>query len=426
MRPMKSAWVVGVLLVGCGGGGGKGMEDAPRAIDAAVDSPAIQIDARPIDAPMPDAPTDAPVVLIDAPIDSPVSGVCNVLMQTGCNAGEKCTQIKDQDNPAISHIGCAPTGVVAVGAACTTGAAGPQGYDDCVGGSFCVSGQCKSICDNQGGAPTCGANYACKRYQGVFESGGVQIAGVCDVKCDPLTQVAAAGTPTAACGSTTPASPNKGCYGLESYSCATVLAGALTLTDRTVPPNYVLNACAPGFMPILYSATGSTTVTCNGLCAALETDNTAGHVNNGKGDPTALGKLPTQAAPAAGNATCNVGVKGSEASSSCVYMWLYLADDFGTVPPEFTPWVDLVGVCIARDHYRYDLNNDGQLTTADPTYPDCATLPPRSTATPGFYDDAADFGCQKLANSMFAVPPPSFGSVLNQTDAVPLRRHDFR
>ncbi len=406
------------------------MEDAPVAIDAAVDAPVVHvdaaIDARMIDAPMLDAPPDAPIVLIDAPSDAPTSVACNVLTQAGCNAGEKCTQIKDQDSPFIAHYGCAPDGVVAAGAACTTGPAGSSGYDDCVKGTICVSGQCKAICDDQGGAPACSTNHSCKRYQNVFDSGGFHVAGVCDPKCDPLTQVSAATTPTAACGSTNPASPNKGCYGLADYSCATVLSGALTLTDRTVPPSFVLNACAPGFMPVLYSATGSTTITCNGLCAALETDNTPGHMNNGKGDATALGKLPTQMTPAAGNATCNVGVKGSEASSSCVYLWLYLADDVGTIPPEFMPWVDLIGVCVARDHYRYDGNSDGQLTSTDPTFPDCATLPPRSAATPGLYDDAADFGCQKLVNSMFALPPPMFGSVLRSTDAVPLRRHDFR
>jgi hypothetical protein len=426
MRGMKSAWVVGVLLVGCGGGGGKGMEDAPHPIDAAIDSPSVQIDAHVVDAPMLDAPADAPVVLLDAPIDSPTSGVCNVLAQTGCAVSEKCTQLKDQESPFIGHIGCAPVGTVAIGAACTIGAAGPQGYDDCVGGAVCVSGQCKSICDHQGGSPVCGASYACKRYQNVLEVGGIHVAGVCDPKCDPLTQASAVTTPTAACGSVDPTNPNRGCYGHSDYSCAAVLAGALTLTDRTVPPSFVLNACAPGYMPILYSATGSTTLTCNGLCAALETDNTVAHVNNGKGDPAALAKLPTQAASAAGNATCNAGVKGSEASSSCLFLWNYLADDFGMVPPEFTPWVDVLGVCVARDHYRYDFDNDGQLTAADPTLPDCATLPPRSAATSGFYDDAADFGCQKQVSSMFALPPPALGTVLRPEDAVPNRRHDFR
>src|SRR5262245_38931909 len=69
-------------------------------------------------------------------IDSGSGGsdmTCNVLTQTGCNAGEKCTWIHDQTNPTpLGHIGCAPDGTAATGAACMYGADGPMGYDNCL------------------------------------------------------------------------------------------------------------------------------------------------------------------------------------------------------------------------------------------------------------------------------------------------------
>ncbi len=272
----------------------------------------------------------------------------------------------------------------------------------------------------------CGTNYACTRYASLFDAGGTQFAGVCDVRCDPLTQVAAAGTSTAACGSTTPTSPDKGCYGYSDFSCARVLPNTLTLTDRTTPAQSFLNSCAPGFMPLLYSGTGTMTITCTGLCAALETDNTSGHAGNSKGDPAALGKLPTTAAPVAGDATCGITKKGSEADSDCHFLWFYLADDVGQIPPEFTPFADTLGICFARSHYKYDANGDGQLNSLDPSYPDCNTLPPRSASTPLAYDDAADFGCQKMINSMFTAAPSNLTARRWIADPVPLVRHQLR
>jgi hypothetical protein len=70
--------------------------------------------------------------------------VCNPLTQGGCNPGEKCTWVNDQDSPPIGHIGCAPdygAAAVAIGGACTDPPAGPMGYDTCVKGAVCVSGE---------------------------------------------------------------------------------------------------------------------------------------------------------------------------------------------------------------------------------------------------------------------------------------------
>jgi hypothetical protein len=231
------------------------------------------------------------------------------------------------------------------------------------------------------------------------------IAGVCDPGCDPLTQALKVGTSTAACGSPTPDMPSKGCYGYDQFGCAPTGPSSWTLTDRTMPRtnaagNPYLNGCAPGFIPLFFEQTGSTRTLCTGFCAALEIDSTAPHVGNVKGDATALGKLPTSPAAVAGDATCNANKKGSEASSSCRFLWPYLVDgSTGELPLAFDQSIhrDTLGVCMAIAYFLYDSDND---MIPDASYPDCATLPPRSATTMGTADDAADWGCQLRANSM--------------------------
>ena len=221
------------------------------------------------------------VTLVDAPMVDAMT-TCNPLTQGGCNPGEKCTWINDQDDPPIGHVGCAPdpgTGGIAIGSACTEGPAGPMGYDTCVKGAVCLSGECKQICDQAGGAPTCDANHSCTIYADFFENAGTAVAGVCDPACDPLTQDLKVGAVTAACGSTMATMPTKGCYGYDDYSCAPAGMSVYTLTDRMAPRtnasgNPYLNGCAPGFIPFFYEMTGSTVTKCSGLCAALEVDMT--------------------------------------------------------------------------------------------------------------------------------------------------------
>ena len=349
------------------------------------------------------------VILADTPAADSV-GVCNPLTQTGCNTGEKCNWIYDQLMPTVvGHIGCEPVGTMAIGAACGNRAVGP---DTCVKGAECVSGECKQICDNQGGMPMCDADHACVQYQELFTDGTTTVAGVCDPGCDPLTQDLKVGTMKTACGSMDPTMPTKGCYGYAEYSCSGAAptvstAVAVTLTDRVAPAGAYLNSCAPGYMGILISETGSMTGLCNGLCAALETDNTAAHTGNELGDATALAKLPTQAAAAIGNATCAPTKKGSESNTTCRFLWIYNVDDAGMLA--ITDYTDKMGVCFARNHYKYDSNGDGALTATDLNTPACNTLPPRSAATTGKYDDAADFFCQKVANSMFMDHSPKKG-----------------
>ena len=393
------------------------------------------------------------VVLVDSPTGGDSgTGVCNPLTQTGCNAGEKCNWIYDQLMPTIvGHIGCEPEGTVAIGGACGARAVGP---DTCVKNAECVSGECKQICDHQGGDPMCPMTHACVRYQNLFTDGTNTVAGVCDPGCDPLTQDLNVGTMKTACGSPDPTMPVRGCYGYDEYSCSgtapTVpIATAVTLTDRQPPAGDYLNACAPGFMPILISETGSMTGLCNGLCAALEADNTKPPANE-VGDAAASAKDPTAAMSAPGNAVCTTGNRGSgvDGPQTCRFLWVYNVDDAGML--EITDWTDKIGVCFSRNKYRYDSNMDGMLNAMDLFTPSCTVqgtgvgqtgLPPRSAATTGRADDAADFFCQKVANSMFVDKPLKKGDKLyvgemgieassvhayNPTEGgVPLKRHVF-
>lgn len=339
------------------------------------------------------------------------SGVCNPLAQTGCNAGEKCNWIYDQLMPTVvGHIGCEAAGTVAIGGACGARAVGP---DTCVKGAECVSGECKQICDHQGGDPKCDADHACVRYQNLFTDGTNTVAGVCDPGCDPLTQDLKVGTMKTACGSPDPTMPVKGCYGYGEYSCSgtapTVpIAMAVTLTDRVAPAGDYLNACAPGFMPLLISETGSMTGLCNGLCAAQEVyDSTpgvaGGEVGNETGDPAASAKNPTGAMSAPGNAVCAQGKRGSatDGPETCRFLWPYVdVDDAGMFT--MTEWSDKLGVCFARSKYKYDSNGNGMLDANDMTQPACNTLKKHVAGDMVDNDDNADFGCATAANSQFA------------------------
>jgi hypothetical protein len=412
---------VGLVLPACGD---NHVVPTDSSLDAfVIDAPVIPFECPKSGTP----PTCAATVAPTTPATS--AATCNPLSQTGCGAQEKCTWIVDQLNPTmIGHIGCAPNGTIPIGCACTIGTPGATGYDDCAPGSTCVGGLCKQICDPAGGAPMCGTGFACTGYANVFETGGTRVAGLCDVTCDPLTQCTSVGQTPNACGATNPVMPNRGCYGIASYSCSPVVASSLVLTDRMVPRTNTsgaafLNGCAPGFTPLFYSMTGSTQVLCAGFCAALEIDNTPAHAGNSKGDATAPAKLPMKDQPFTGDGTCEIGKKGSEATSTCKFIWPYLDDGNGAIDPKFlaTGLLDTLGVCFATAHFMYDSNMDG---TPDKLTPACNTLPPRSVATQGNFDDAADFGCQKMANSA-RVAPALHDIHIGLRESIPLVPHTF-
>jgi hypothetical protein len=382
-------------------------------------------DGEPIDASFDVAAIDASVdaAIADAPIDAYVP--CNPVAQSGCQAGEKCTWIIDIDGTAttndIGHVGCVAVGATptADGAACNDATAGANGgADTCVAGDLCISRKCKPICDPQlvdgSAAGACETDFSCSIYAGVFESGGMAIAGVCEPGCDPLTQKLKVGTANLeGCGSQAPAAPSGTCVpsrGFLSFHCAPSGSIVYGNTDRKPPLTDAAghpfgNGCAPGFMPFYNEDAFSMTKLCSGMCAPVKMDTAIataqGTPLNVKpwGDSNALGKLVADPAPVAGHSICTAGVKGSLTVADggvedCRYLWFPLAggDSSHAVP---SPYNDTLGFCFAYSKF---------LTVTLPGIPDkqpqksCAELPVTAPAGDP-YGSAVDNGCYPLSES---------------------------
>jgi hypothetical protein len=381
------------------------------------------------------------VKLLDGGPDAPMA--CDPVRQGGCMIGEKCTWIVDIDatpnTNEIGHIGCAPIGTTADGAACTDATMSMNGgVDTCLPGDLCISGKCKPICDPQllDGTATgaCAKNYACSVYSGVFVSSGTPVAGVCEPTCDPLTQALNVGTTgTAACGSSDPSRPTGTCVvsaGFRSFHCAPTSASLYANLDRKPPladanGTYYGNGCAPGFIPFyLEDGSGSMKTLCSGMCAPLKVDATIAadpaHKDDNKGDVNALGKLPTDAAPAAGRSTCAVGVKGSDVEEDCRYLWFSLAkgDPANALPSRFN---DTLGICFAYARFiTIDANNDGIPETPEKS---CAKL---GTVADPVFGTAKQNGCYPLADSRgVAASARRIGSYRLANGSAPAVRHVF-
>lgn len=344
------------------------------------------------------------VIVVDTP-DVPM--LCDPRAQTGCAPGEKCATrvLQETATSRLTEIACVPDGTVAVDAACRYGLPGDKGFSDCKAGAECIpfsypgepAGTCKQICDHQGGPPRCGMNFACSSYEDLFQSSTMTVAGVCDPKCDPLTQALLVGTTTAACGSVDPAMPDQGCYtfDLVDWTCAGIPTPARTRIDRMPgygPPSggVYVNGCAAGYIPLLIQESGSMVGICSGVCAPAPTDNT--QAGNAKGDMNAVAKLHTKAMPEMGDGTCEVGKKGSEANMNCQYMWFWNRDQSGNVIP--SDYNNTTGLCFGYDHYTVD--HDRNPATQPEPWPKCESLPPMGTpADPVMYiyGNADRWGC---------------------------------
>jgi hypothetical protein len=325
-------------------------------------------------------------VLIDANT-ADAGEICNILDQTGCMEGLKCAWLRDSQT--LGHIDCVPEGAVALDGACGYGAPGPAGYSNCVHGTECVNSVCKSICDHNGGPPMCDTNHACSQYDGLFESASVTIAGVCDPKCDPLTQELSVGTTKAACGSVDPTKPDSGCYtfDVQSFTCAGVPDQVVEKRTATPPapvtdrqpaltpngfgsnPGYI-NGCEAGYVPFLRESTGSTVSVCVGLCAPAKTD--VANTTKPAGDAAVLVKLANEAAPAAGNGICAALKKGSTGvtTQNCTFIWPFNNDGMKFLPG---PYNDTLGFCRDFSKYNYDPDQGGPLAMRN--WPSCQTLP---------------------------------------------------
>lgn len=364
-------------------------------------------------------------------IDAALS--CNPLDQTGCDPGEKCTWVIDQDNPRVGHIDCAPDGTVQAQGACTYGPAGPMGYDNCVAGTACSSGECKVICDQNEVSPLCPADYSCGLYENFFDQGGQTVAGVCDSHCDPLNQNTLA-TNQPACGSVDPTNPNKGCYtsnGYRQFTCAPAnnstdlctgqpgcpadgMIGVLHRVDN-IPPRTnsagrpYPNGCAPGYQAVFYAGPTEMVAMCTGLCAPRDVDATIANSNMmetpyGAGDPAATAKLVRDAAPAAAsNATCKntkkgsvQALKGDGSTQNCRHIWRYLLAMDGT--PSTSRYNDTLGVCYNFKEWTWD--DDKNPATPEVQEPSCTSLPESTPTNGGQSKGAASFACYSLARTL--------------------------
>lgn len=356
----------------------------------------------------PDAPPDAPTCIPFAPPTcganvaptAPATGAatCNVLTQTGCNAGEKCTSIKD--SATLSHIGCAPDGTVVAECACSYGAVGTTGYDNCTKGNVCISGTCKQICDQNGGTPMCGTRYACSLYGGVFDVGGTPAAGACDRRCDPLLENDfLANGHKEACACTGSA---QGCYGFPrstgtptAFTCTKEINPTLVHRSACTTANgcmnggsVFLNGCAQGYLPLLDEMTGSTQVDCIAMCSP----GNAYMGNTGTQHPAGLAPHACSTDDARGTFTSATDTVNGD---HCAYSWIFEFDSGGNFVKSQTS--NTVGFCIDHSKYRYDSNNDGQVNGSDAVWPLCTSLGIGSNVNNGF--DAAFFGCVDSASA---------------------------
>ncbi|MDB4952464.1 MAG: hypothetical protein JWO36_33 [Myxococcales bacterium] len=349
-----------------------------------------------------------PAHIVDAGSGSSVDGgaLCNVLAQTGCDSGQKCTWLHDATMPTpLGHIGCAPNGTAAVGASCTYGADGATGFDTCVGGLVCQGGKCKTICDQQGGAPMCGANFSCSTYEGLFGPAGQTVAaGVCDPSCNPLADNDIDGSGSAVkTGSACPniGSASIGCYGYPDstrpsrWSCTgevnkTVVHKSLCTTANgcaNAGGNPYLNGCAQGYLPLLKDMTGGTGVVCVAVCSPGNT-----YVGANPQAPAGVAPHRCNSTEARGNFTTATTTTNGD---HCLFSWWFEVDAMNNFVR--SPTSDTVGFCVDHTKYQYASVPGG---TPDTNWPICAQLPDGNGS--GSAIGAADFGC---VNTMHAMLP---------------------
>ncbi len=350
---------------------------------------------------------------------------CNILTQTGCDAGQKCSWIHDQLMPAVSHVGCAPDGTVAVGGSCTYGMP-PSGWDNCTKGGVCEGGVCKLICDQAGGAPMCDAMHSCQVYEGFLGPPQMEAAGVCDPTCDPLADNDfGSGTGHLHTGSA--CATGEGCYGfwngsaLSHFSCASTPPhgvtppppGSTTLFHRALCTSMAgcenannqayLNGCGGGYMPLITTDTaGTMTVSCMSFCKPADCTSDA---TPGCGATAGVNRIG--AAPHRCNQIDSDGAyNGTANGDQCVYGWNFEIDGT-TMKVRKSQYSDTTGICL--DHSKYHLlDNAGNASQT--AWPACATLPLTAvgsqcggvagTSQPIDGCTAQDFGCVSTTTGM--------------------------
>lgn len=333
--------------------------------------------------PLPDANTNNP----DAS-----SGACNPLSppgQQGCLTGQKCTWVTVQDTPdRLGRVACVADGTVALGGACTVGAAGETtGFDDCQAGLYCINGECRDVCGLQGQANgTCETGYNCTRYADTFANGDDDPAyGVCNPGCNPVTQIRTGSSPPAGCGA------NMGCYMLVSQTeSIAVCAGAgSVMANNDITGTVYANSCVPGAQPRRKDP-NVTTSECGGLCAMVDVYQGMNTQHEGGMDgPTPGGGLPDPA----DNCQTRWGAAppaDGTAGESCRYWWS--REPFDTLGT----YSNSLGWCFKHAVYDYDPTG-GNNPTVD--FPRCTTLTTGDVVQPigdPPHNDAIYFWCHAV------------------------------
>jgi hypothetical protein len=208
------------------------------------------------------------------------------------------------------------------------------------------------------------------------------------MECDPLLahDFLAAAQPPCGCNA------GRGCYGYPSYGTAPVTTFSClapvdsTLVHRSQVANTGINACAPGYLPLLReSATVSTTI-CVAICKPANCF--AG--NCGVNNENRLGVAPHRCTTTDRRGTFDNGANGEQ----CEFMWRREIDPMTL---EYLPsrWKDTLGICFDHSKYMYDSDGD---SVGDTTLPACADLQDgwgsgSDAADPLTYWGAADLGC---------------------------------
>lgn len=365
--------------------------------------------------------------------------MCNPLLNTGCKANEKCTWLVDALMPNyIGHIGCAPDGTKNVGETCMYGAPGATGYDDCKFGGVCSSfrstttniGQCKAVCDQQGGAPACNATtHVCVVYSNLFDLGETTpaAAGVCNLACDPIrdNDWDGSGSDFTRDNANTvcDTAANEACYGSPSrgtppatgWSCTRDINYAaptpglrhrvqcIESNDCADPgPRIYQNSCNQGYLPLLIEATGSTTAICVAMCKPVNCFAGTGNCGSGTTNLDRLGVDGDRCNDTDRIARISFDGTGPDPGAGgtrpngehCEFMWPYEVDSASMTFLKSTT-TDLVGFCY--DHTKYLYDADGDNMRESPT-PPCYLLADgfgsgTDPADPLTFFGAADLGC---------------------------------
>jgi hypothetical protein len=290
---------------------------------------------------------------------------CDPNDQITCPTTERCSWVAD--SPTAGFPACLPDGTVEQGGACTAGPYGATGFDDCKRGLACANAQCQPICKTSN--DTCGAHFLCTNYSSVFTSGGSTIAGVCAPTCNPLTQ-ARDYDGAAACGSPTPASPTLGCFGKSVFTCSKIVYPNNKSDAPAAGPSsggFYLNGCAPGYLPVLTAATGSTQQICVALCQP---------------GPT------SQAAPAnAGGVTPSTcAAAGAAPPHECRYWWWLENTSLSSFPDALS---NTIGFCMDYTKYTGDKSGAGTVP-----YPSCTALSTTAHTYDATLTDTQYWGCE--------------------------------